>query len=95
VQAVAGGVPTATPDKVVPLGNQVAQRTACSSGVTERNSAVHAAACLLGDLAGTLARIPKFVDLAPVTDTLVDWTFGRLDLANLEESMRISHGWPP
>ena len=95
VQPVAGGVPPAPPHQVVPFGNEVAQRTARSPRVAERDSAVHAAARLLRHLAGALVRVLPLVDLAPVADTLVDGALGRLDLGHLEEPVRISHGWPP
>ena len=95
VQAVAGGIPPSAPHQVVPLGDEVAQRAARGPGVAERDSAVHAAAGLLGDLAGTFVRILAFVDLAPVADAFVDRPFGRLDLGHLEEPVWISHGWPP
>ena len=95
VQAVAGGVPPAAPDQIVPFRDQVAQWTTRCSGVAERNSAVHASAGLLGDLPGAFMRILTLVDLAPVTDPFVDGTLGRVHPVHFEESMRISHGWPP
>jgi hypothetical protein len=49
----------------------------------------------LGDLAGAFVRILAFVDLAPVADPLVDRSLGGLDLGDVQESVRISHGWPP
>ena len=85
VQAVAGRIPAAPPDEVVPLGDEVAERTARGSRVAERDSAVHAAAGLLRHLAGPLVRILPFVDLAPVADTLVDRSLGGLDLGYLQE----------
>src|SRR6185437_7318802 len=57
VQPVAGLVPVVPVDEVVPLGDQVAQRTAV---VAERDAAVHAAAGLGADL---LDR-ERLVDLA-------------------------------
>jgi hypothetical protein len=47
VQAVAGRIPAAPPDEVVPLRDEVAERTPRGSRVAERDSAVHAAAGLL------------------------------------------------
>ena len=95
VQAVAGRVPPAAADQVVPFGDEVAQRTARGSGVAERDSAVHAAAGLLRHLACALVRVLLFVDLVPVADPLVDRSLGGLDLGYLQESVWISHGWPP
>jgi hypothetical protein len=63
--------------------------------VAERDSAVHAAAGLLGDLARALVRVLLFVDLTPVADAFVDRPLGRVDLGYLEETGGISHGWPP
>jgi hypothetical protein len=63
--------------------------------VAERDSAVHASPGLLGDLTGALVRILLLVDLAPVTDALVDRPLGGINFGNLEKSGRISHGWPP
>jgi hypothetical protein len=63
--------------------------------VAERDPAVHAAAGLLGDLAGPLVGILLLVDLAPVADPFVDGTLGGLDLRHFEKPMWISHGLPP
>jgi hypothetical protein len=60
--------------------------------VAERNPAVHAAAGLLGDLAGPLMGILLLIDLSPVADPFVDGPFGGVDLCDFEKPMWISHG---
>lgn len=95
VQPVAGRVPPATAHQVVPLGDQIPQRTARGSGVAERDSAIHAAARLLRHLAGSLVGVLAFVHLAPVTHPLVDRPLGGLDLGDLQKADGISHGSPP
>ena len=95
VQPIAGRVPPATPHQIVPLRDQIAQRTARSSRVAERDSAVHAPPRLLGHLERPLLWILPFVDLTPVADPLVHGSLGGLDLGHFEKSVRISHGSPP
>ena len=47
------------------------------------------------DAEGPLLGLLPFVDLLPVADSLVDGSLGRFHLADLEKTMRISHGSPP
>ena len=89
VETLDGVVPVAPPGEVVPLGDEVAQRTA---GVAEGDAAVHAATGLTLELAGLLL----LVDLLPVLDPDVDGTALReLALAGGEKAVRVSHGKPP
>src|SRR4029078_12158959 len=66
VQAVAGRIPAAPPDEVVPLGDEVAERTARGSRVAERDSAVHAAAGLLWHPRRPPVRGPQLLKLTDV-----------------------------
>ena len=59
--------PAAAIDQIVPVGNDVVDRT---SGVTERNTAIHAARALLAEL--FFGEI--LIDLEPVVDALGDGT---------------------
>ena len=95
VQAVTGRIPPATAHQVVPFGDQVAQRAACRSRVTERDSAVHAPAGLLGDVLVLFVGVFVDVDLTPVVDPFVHRPGRGLGLADLQESARISHEPPP
>jgi hypothetical protein len=89
VQPLDRFLPVVPPGQVVPLRDQVAQRTAV---VAERDAAVHAAPGLPLELAGVLL----LVDLLPVQDPHVDRTAGRqLALRGGEEALRVSHGMPP
>ena len=95
VQPIARGVPPAPPSQVIPFRDEVAQRASGRPRVAERDSAVHAPAGLLGNLACPLVRVLQFVHLAPVADALVDWPLGGLDLGHFEEPAWVSHGSPP
>jgi hypothetical protein len=95
VQPVAGRVPATTADEVVTLGDEVAERAASGYRVAERDSAVHAAAGLLGHLARALVGILALIDLVPVTDPLVHRSLGGLDLGYLQKTRWVSHDWPP
>ena len=77
------------PREVVPLGDQVAERT---TAVAERDAAVHAAA----GLALQLPELLLLVDLLPVPDAHRDGSARRqLALARLEKALGVSHGRPP
>ena len=84
------GVPPAVPvDQVVPLRDQVAQRTAV---VAERDSAVHAARGLFPQR----LVIEVLVDLVPVPQPQRDRPALRgLPPGVLQKAARISHGTPP
>src|SRR5690606_39887584 len=82
--------PAVLVDQVVPLGDQVPQRTAV---VAERDTAVHAAAGL--GLQG-LVRELVLVDLFPVQQPQRNRApGGQLPLGVLQKSLRISHVRPP
>ncbi len=88
VQPLDGVAPAVPVDQVVPLGDQIAQRTPV---VAERNSAVHAPGRLV------LQRVvgEVLVDLVPVPQTQRDRPALRgLAMGDLEEAARVSH-WPP
>ncbi|MDQ0814012.1 hypothetical protein QFZ63_005726 [Streptomyces sp. B3I7] len=89
VQPLGGGRPVLAVGEVVPLRDQVPQRAAV---VAERDAAVHAAACLLGDDREQRA---GNVDLVPVPHPLLDGA-GTGDLAAVvEKALGISHWSPP
>src|SRR5262249_55271045 len=73
--------------EVVPVRNDVAERTPL---VTERNAAIHAPRGLLLEV---LDRVGQ-VDLAPVTQALVDRTRGRLLPVDLEKAGDFAHERP-
>src|SRR5690606_3597676 len=103
VQALDGAPPLAPPHQIVPLGDEVPERT---SVVTERDATVHAAAGLLGDDRQEHAPKPTStvasgvalaggVDLTPVAQPLRDRAALR-DLARGgQEALGISHARPP
>ena len=62
VESVDGVLPVTPIDEIVPVGNQVAERTAV---IAERNSTIHAAPCLVRQLVGRKV----FVDLFPVAQS--------------------------
>ena len=89
VQPVDGLAPLPLPREVVPLGDQVAQRT---TAVAERDTAVHAAAGLTLQLGDRLL----LVDLLPVLDAdRHGSTAGQLALARPQKALGVSHGRPP
>ena len=78
----------ASPDQVVPLWNEIAERT---SLVTERDSAIHASASLSLQLMELLV----LIDLLPIADANIDWSaFRRLAISG-QEAFWISHCLPP
>ena len=81
--------PLVAVDEVVPLGDEVAERT---PAVAERDTAVHAAA----GLALELPELLLLVDLVPVLDADRDGpATGQLALASAQETLGVSHGRPP
>ena len=89
VQALGGGLPVLAVRVVVPLGDEVPQRTAV---VAERDTAVHAARGLRGDDRQQRARN---VDLVPVLETHLHRTSPG-DLASVvQKALGISHWSPP
>jgi hypothetical protein len=88
VQPFECDAPLVVIDEVVPLRNQVAQRTGV---VTERDAAVHASA---GLFAGRVLAL-RFVDLVPVCEAQLDRSaLGRQALA-LKKSRWLTHERPP
>ncbi|GAB3081101.1 hypothetical protein GCM10027080_31440 [Pedococcus soli] len=89
MQALDGLAPVTLPGEVVPLGDEVAERT---TAVAERDPAVHAAT----GLALELPELLLLVDLLPVPDADRNGSAGReLALARLEKALGVSHGKPP
>ena len=84
VQPLERGLPAVAIDEIVPVGNQVAERT---SLMAERNAAIHAPRALLLEL---VLRIRK-IDFLPVLQALGDRTRRRLLAMNFDESCRFSH----
>ena len=89
VQPLDGVVPTAGAHLVVPLRDQVAQRTTV---VTERDTAIHTAGGLLGErVVGEV-----LVDLFPVTQPQIHGPpLRRLPMRVLEKTAGIRHRRPP
>ena len=81
-------VPIAAPDQVVPLRNEVAQRT---SRVAERNAAVHATARLLGDDRQHGPPRRTRIDLFPIMDPLGDRPPRRHESRRRHKPFGISH----
>ena len=89
VQPVDRILPTVPVDQVVPLRDEVAQRTAV---VAERDSAIHTPRCLL--LQGSVIEV--LIDLVPVAQTQRHRpTLRCLPAGDLHEAAGISHGRPP
>ncbi|SKZ72491.1 Uncharacterised protein [Mycobacteroides abscessus subsp. abscessus] len=89
MQALDAFFPLIPVDEVVPLRDQIAQRTTV---VAERDTAVHAAA----GLGLQLRLVEVVVDLFPVHQPQVDRTpLGQFTLGVLEESSGVSHVRPP
>src|SRR5215213_1467926 len=84
VQAVYGLLPVLAVDEVVPVGDQISQRTA---SVAEGHTAVHAARGLPPEL--LVGHRP--VDVAVVLDALLDGPLGGRLAPYFEESFGISH----
>ena len=85
MQALAGLAPVLPVDEVVPVRDQVAERTTV---VAERNAAVHTAAGLLPKI----VLREGFVDLSPVAETDRNRSTFREDAIVLEEAAWIAHG---
>ena len=85
VQAIDGRLPLVAVDEIVPVRNEVAERTAL---MTERDAAVHAARTLLHQVAGRRRQI----HLAPVMDALLDGTSRVLAALDLDEPCWLTHG---
>ncbi len=85
VQTLDRRLPAIAIDQVVPVRNQIPQRTAL---MTERNAAVHAAAALHLQFAGGVRQ----VHLLPVLDSLGGRTRGVLLAMDLDEPGRLTHG---
>ena len=86
VQYLDGFLPAVSIDQVVPVRNDVAQRT---TGVAEGNAAIHAAGPLT--LHQGVGRIP--VHLKPVLEALLDGATGGHLSADFHESRHFSHGF--
>jgi hypothetical protein len=84
VQAIDGLAPSVPVDEVVPVRDQVAERTA---PVAEGDPAVHAAGALLLETVGG----PGQHDLAPVPDALLDGPVGLLVALELDEAGDLAH----
>ncbi len=84
VQLIDRLAPIAGAGQIVPIGDQVAERTCV---VTERHPAVHAARGLLAEL--ILGQ--RLVDLAVVADALGRVPLGRRHPVHLEETARVGH----
>jgi hypothetical protein len=84
VQPLDGGLPVVAVDQVVPVGDEVAQRTAV---VAERDAAVHAAA----GLGLEVAHRHRQGHLTPVLDPLVDRPVARQLTLVLEEPGDVAH----
>jgi hypothetical protein len=85
MQAFAGLAPVLPVDEVVPVRDEVAERTTV---VAERDAAVHAAAGLLPEI----VLREGFVDLSPVAETDRNRSTFREDAIVLEEAAWIAHG---
>jgi hypothetical protein len=79
-----GLLPFVPVDEVVPVGNEVAERTAL---MAEGNAAVHAPRALLAELVGR----PRQHDLPPVPQPLLHGAIGLLVALELEESGNLAH----
>ena len=89
VQSLDRAAPVTTPGQVIPLRDEVAERT---TAVAERDPAVHAPARLTLQYGGVLL----LVDLFPVANPHRDRPPGRqLALASPEKALGVSHGKPP
>ena len=84
--------PLVTPDEVVPVRDEVAQR---APGVAERHTTVHAPTGLISDDRQQGVAGASGVDLLPVMDALLDPTTLCLLSRHLHETVQISHGTPP
>ncbi len=89
VQPVGGGPPVLPGHQVVPLGDQIAERTGV---VAERYAAVHAP---VGLFAHDGQQRPGDIDLVPVPDPLLDRPPGPVLARSGHESLGIGHGRLP
>src|SRR5690606_674571 len=87
MQPVDGRFPAIAVDEVVPVRNQVAERTAL---MAEGNAAVHAARALFARRRFGRGEI----DLAPVLEPLIDRPRLRLDPIELQKSRDLTHAPP-
>src|SRR5262249_53333203 len=87
VQAIDRLAPAVAVDEVVPVRNQVAQRTAL---VTERDAAVHAAGALLLQCLGR----PRQHDLLPVAHAFGDRPIRLFVPLELDEARYLAHTLP-
>ena len=96
VQTCACRIPPTTTHEVVPLGNQISQRASGSSGVAERDSAIHTPTGLLGDLVERRDRVESVrVYVFPVLHALGDRTILCFLLPDFQEPAWVSHVPPP
>jgi hypothetical protein len=87
VQLIDRITPTIPENKIVPIRNQIAERTAV---VAERNTAIHAPACLFTNLGDRKI----LVDLTPITKPDWNLTPARKLTLMLEKSCYITHDVP-
>src|SRR5690606_5979721 len=95
VEPLTGLGPVAAAHQIVPLGDQIAQRATRPLVVAERDTAVHTAARLRGDLPVPPPPRPPSRHLTPAVHPLGLRPVRRLDTFVLEKPRRISHGQPP
>ena len=92
LQTAEGLAPFVSPNEVVPVRDEITQRTA---GMAEGHTTVHAPARLVCNDGQQSVTRSAWVDLFPVLDALFDWTTLRLLSSHIHKAVQISHETPP